>query len=128
MLGAPSTTPCCTSVEHVGGRVVAVDAAGAVDLDALADALDESVRVVSVMAVNNEVGTISPLAEVAAVVRERAPGAVLHTDAVQGLQWLDLACRGGGLRPGRGVRPQVRRAEGGRRPPGPGQHARSSRS
>ena len=79
------------AVEHVGGRVVAVDAAGAVDLDALADALDESVRVVSVMAVNNEVGTISPLAEVAAVVRERAPGAVLHTDAVQGLQWLDLA-------------------------------------
>ena len=61
------------AVEHVGGRVVAVDAAGAVDLDALADALDESVRVVSVMAVNNEVGTISPLAEVAAVVRERAP-------------------------------------------------------
>ena len=79
------------AVEHVGGRVVAVDAAGAVDLDALADALDESVRVVSVMAVNNEVGTICPLAEVAAVVRERAPGAVLHTDAVQGLQWLDLA-------------------------------------
>ena len=79
------------AVEHVHGRVVAVDAAGAVDLDALADALDESVRVVSVMAVNNEVGTISPLAEVAAVVRERAPGAVLHTDAVQGLQWLDLA-------------------------------------
>ncbi len=79
------------SVEHVGGRVVAVDAAGAVDLDALADVLDESVRLVSVMAVNNEVGTISPLAEVAAVVRERAPGAVLHTDAVQGLQWLDLA-------------------------------------
>ena len=43
------------------------------------------------MAVNNEVGTISPLAEVAAVVRERAPRRVLHTDAVQGLQWLDLA-------------------------------------
>jgi cysteine desulfurase len=79
------------AVEHVGGRVVTVDAAGAVDLDALADALDESVRVVSVMAVNNEVGTISPLAEVAAVVRERAPAAVLHTDAVQGLQWIDLA-------------------------------------
>ena len=79
------------AVEHVGGRVVAVDAAGAVDLDALAEALDESVRIVSVMAVNNEVGTISPLAAVAALVRERAPGAVLHTDAVQGFQWLDLA-------------------------------------
>ena len=79
------------AVEHLGGRVVAVDATGAVDLDALAGALDDSVGVVSVMAVNNEVGTISPLAEVAAVVRERAPNAVLHTDAVQGLQWLDLA-------------------------------------
>ena len=31
------------SVEHLGGRVIAVDAAGAVDLDRLADALDESV-------------------------------------------------------------------------------------
>ena len=47
-------------------------------------------RVVSVMAVNNEVGTISPLADVVALVRERAPQAVLHTDAVQGFQWLDL--------------------------------------
>lgn len=84
------------SVEHLGGRVVAVDATGAVDLDALAGALDDSVRVVSVMAVNNEVGTISPLAEVAALVRERAPGAALHTDAVQGLQWLDLATAAAG--------------------------------
>ncbi len=78
------------SVEHLGGRVIAVDAAGAVDLDRLADALDESVSLVSVMAVNNEVGTISPLADVVALVREQAPGALLHTDAVQGFQWLDL--------------------------------------
>ena len=78
------------SVEHLGGRVIAVDAAGAVDLDRLADALDESVSLVSVMAVNNEVGTISPLADVVALVRERSPGALLHTDAVQGFQWLDL--------------------------------------
>jgi cysteine desulfurase len=78
------------SVEHLGGRVVAVDAAGAVDLDRLADALDETVRVVSVMAVNNEVGTISPLSDVVALVRSRCPEALLHSDAVQGFQWLDL--------------------------------------
>ena len=42
------------------------------------------------MAVNNEVGTISPLADVVALVRERAPDALVHTDAVQGFQWLDL--------------------------------------
>jgi len=45
---------------------------------------------VSVMAVNNEVGSISPLERVARIVRTRAPGAILHTDAVQAPCWLDL--------------------------------------
>ena len=76
-------------VEHVGGRVVGVDREGRVDLDQLADALDPAVRIVSVMAVNNEVGTIQPLVAIAAIVRERAPQALLHTDAVQGFPWLD---------------------------------------
>jgi cysteine desulfurase len=43
------------------------------------------------MLVNNEVGTIQPLAEVAALMRERAPRALLHTDAVQAVPWLDMA-------------------------------------
>lgn len=77
-------------VEAAGGRLVGVDAAGHVDLDRLADALGPDVGVVSVMAVNNEVGTVTDLAAVAAVVRERAPRAVLHTDAVQAVCWLDL--------------------------------------
>ena len=77
-------------VERRGGRVVPVDATGHVDLTALADALDEQVRLVSVMAVNNEVGTVTDMASVAAVVRERAPHAVLHCDAVQAAAWLDL--------------------------------------
>ncbi len=77
-------------VERLGGIVVGVDAAGRVDLDALADALDDTVAVVSVMAVNNEVGTINDLAAVSALVRERAPRALLHTDAVQASCWLDL--------------------------------------
>jgi len=46
---------------------------------------------VSVMAVNNEVGTVTPMADVARMVREVAPNAVLHTDAVQAACWLDLA-------------------------------------
>lgn len=92
--------PVCTAVEHhavlepvhaAAGRVVAVDGDGAADLDALAAALDPSVTVVSVVLVNNEVGTIQPLAAVADVVRERAPGAVLHTDAVQAVSWVDVA-------------------------------------
>jgi len=77
-------------VEHRAGRVVGVDSVGAIDLDQLADALDDTVTVVSVMAVNNEIGTITPLAEVARIVRAKAPAAVLHTDAIQAACWLDL--------------------------------------
>ena len=92
----------CPAVEHHAvlhavearhGCIVGVDATGRVDLDALASALAAqaaTVSVVSVMAVNNEVGTITDLAEVAAVVRNNAPDAVVHTDAVQAAPWLDL--------------------------------------
>jgi cysteine desulfurase len=82
------------AVEREGGTVVPVDSAGRVRLDALADALSDAppdgVSIVSVMAVNNEVGTITDLAPVADVVRDRAPGALVHTDAVQAATWLDL--------------------------------------
>jgi cysteine desulfurase len=70
---------------------IGIDRDGIVSLDALAEALDERTVVVSVMLVNNEVGTIQPLAAIAALVRERAPRAVLHTDAVQAVPWLDVA-------------------------------------
>jgi cysteine desulfurase len=72
-------------------RSVGVGADGIVDLDQLADALDPSTAIVSVMLVNNEVGTLQPLHAVAALVRERAPDAVLHTDAVQAVPWVPVA-------------------------------------
>jgi cysteine desulfurase len=78
-------------VEHTGGRVVPVDGNGVVRLDDLAEAVTDDVTVVSVMAANNEVGTVQPLAEISRLVRRQAPKAVLHTDAVQAACWLDLA-------------------------------------
>ncbi|HET8618846.1 MAG TPA: cysteine desulfurase family protein [Acidimicrobiales bacterium] len=102
VLGSHAARPgpvLCSAVEHeavltpvaaVGGRTVAVDRAGAVDLDALAAALTRDTVLVSVMAANNEVGTVQPLAEVAEVVRRRAPGAAVHADAVQAAAWVDL--------------------------------------
>ena len=80
------------SVEQVHGTVVPVTASGAVDLDGLVAVLRATadVSVVSVMAVNNEVGAVNDIAAVAAVVREFAPSAVVHTDAVQAPCWLDL--------------------------------------
>jgi cysteine desulfurase len=78
------------AVEQIGGTVVGVDPHGHVDLDALAAAVDERTTVVSVMAVNNEVGTVTDMAAVADVVRRGSPTAALHTDAVQAACWLDL--------------------------------------
>jgi cysteine desulfurase len=85
-------------VEHVHGRVIGVDDAARIDLDELLATVREpqdpasssAISVVSVMAVNNEVGSISPLDRVARIVRNRAPHAIIHTDAVQAACWLDL--------------------------------------
>jgi cysteine desulfurase len=76
-----------------GSRVHVVGAApeGTVDLKALGAALDRSTSVVSIQLVNNEVGTLQPLSEVVRLVRRRAPGAALHSDAVQAVPWLDVA-------------------------------------
>jgi len=80
------------AVEAVGGTVVGVGREGSVDLVQLAAALDQldEVAVVSAMTANNELGTLTPLDEVAEVVEERAPGAALHTDAVQAAGWCNL--------------------------------------
>jgi cysteine desulfurase len=93
-------TVLCSAVEHpavlnsclaAGGHTVAVDHRGAIDLEALAEALDAEVRLVSVMLVNNETGVRQPLEEVVSLVHERAPDALVHTDAVQAFGWLDVA-------------------------------------
>lgn len=71
------------AVCHLGGRevILPVDANGVVDLGALDAALAERPAVVSVMWVNNEVGVVQPIAEIAA--RCQNAGVVFHTDAVQ---------------------------------------------
>ncbi len=60
-----------------------VDSNGRVSPSSLRDALRPDTVLVSIMAANNEIGTIQPVAELGAVCRER--GVVFHTDAVQ---WL----------------------------------------
>ncbi|MGO2809377.1 MAG: cysteine desulfurase family protein [Glutamicibacter arilaitensis] len=93
----------CSSVEHPAvmeackylvefhgfeHRIIPVTGTGLVDLKAAGELIDTDVAVVSVMAVNNEVGTIQPVAAVAELVHEA--GALMHTDAVQGAGWIDL--------------------------------------
>lgn len=63
---------------------------GQVDLGALAEMLDGSVSLVSVMAANNETGIVQPLAEIKELVEKHAPGTRLHTDAVQAVGSIDI--------------------------------------
>jgi len=59
------------------------DARGVVRPSALEGLIDGDTIVVSVMAANNEVGVVQPVAQIAELVRSKAPRAVIHTDAVQ---------------------------------------------
>ena len=61
--------------------VLGVGTDGLLDLDALRAALTPRTILVSVMAANNEIGTVQPLAAIGAIVREH--GALFHTDAAQ---------------------------------------------
>jgi cysteine desulfurase len=64
-----------------GVRLIGVGSDGMIDLQALEAALDDRVAVVSVMAANNEIGVLQPLAAVAAMAR--GVGALVHSDAAQ---------------------------------------------
>jgi len=61
--------------------VLPVDARGLVDLGALEDVLDERTALVSIMAANNEIGVLQPLAEIGALCHAR--GVLFHSDAAQ---------------------------------------------
>ena len=78
-------------------REIGVDSDGVLDVAALHDALDETVALVSVMAVNNETGVVQPLDAVAAAVASRGLDLVSHSDAVAAAPWLDLATCSAGI-------------------------------
>ena len=73
-------------LEEEGFRVtyLPVDAQGRVKLEALREALCPETILVSIMYVNNEVGTVQPIDEAAKIVKNYNPSILFHTDAVQG--------------------------------------------
>lgn len=68
-----------------------LDAGGSLDLDHLASLLRPDTVLVAQMLVQNEVGTVYPVARVARLVRARSPEAALHVDAVQALGKVELS-------------------------------------
>jgi cysteine desulfurase len=85
--------PAVTEAAAASGqevRVAPVGGDGVIDLDALRGLLDRQVTLVSIQLANHETGVIQPLGAVARLVRRLAPQAVLHTDAVQAAEWMDV--------------------------------------
>jgi cysteine desulfurase len=78
-----SVLDVCRQLDQDGCAVtvLGVDSGGLIDLDALRSALRPETALVSVMAANNEIGTLQPMAAIGAIVREH--GALFHTDAAQ---------------------------------------------
>jgi len=73
----------CRHLEQEGFKVtyLPVDAQGFINLEELKSAITERTVLVSILAVNNEIGTIQPLKEIGKICRER--GVFFHTDAAQ---------------------------------------------
>ena len=82
----PAIKESATWLETQGFEVdyAPVDARGFVKVDALANLLRPDTTLVSVMAVNNEIGSIQPIHEIAALLEDR-PTISFHVDAVQAL-------------------------------------------
>ncbi len=67
---------------------IPVDNEGIIKLDAIEDAITPETTLVSVMAANNEIGTIQPVKEIGAICREKE--IIFHTDAVQAVTHIPL--------------------------------------
>lgn len=79
-------------LERFGSHVeiVGVDGSGRVSPDSICAAIRPDTAVVSVMAVNNETGTVQPLDEIVAAVRALDRPVAIHTDAIQAFPSRDL--------------------------------------
>lgn len=87
----------CEALEKEGYPVtyLNVDAQGHVDLDQLRSAISDQTAIVSVMAANNEIGTIQDLKTIGEIAH--AAGAVFHTDAVQAVGHMPLDVQAMGI-------------------------------
>lgn len=72
-------------LEELGYEIVTVpvDAQGVISMEALKNALNPETILVSVMYVNNEIGSVQPIGKIATLVHEKASGALFHVDAIQ---------------------------------------------
>lgn len=85
-----ATLETCRYLEEKGVKVtyLPVEKDGSIDLNKLREAITPETKLVSMMAVNNEIGVINPLEEIGKICKEH--GIVFHTDAVQAIGKLPI--------------------------------------
>ena len=76
-----------------------VSKTGVIDIEELKSALREDTILVSIMAVNNEVGSVQPLEEAGKIIHANNPKTIFHVDAVQGYGKLSLIPKNLGRQP-----------------------------
>ena len=86
---------CMKVLESQGFEVTYLqpDSLGNITLDALKDALRPDTILVSIMMVNNEVGSVMPIEKMAKLTHRVCPDAIFHTDAVQGFLKIPFAAK-----------------------------------
>ena len=86
---------CMKELESQGFEVTYLqpDSTGTVTVDALKAALRKDTILVSIMMVNNEVGSVMPIAQMAKLTHKISPDAIFHTDAVQGFLKVPFAAK-----------------------------------
>lgn len=95
----PAVLECFRRLQEQGHEtyLAPVDASGVVRVDELVDHVGENTALVSVMQINNEVGAIQPIAQIAARVKEKNPKTLVHVDGVQGFLRQDISLRALGV-------------------------------
>ena len=86
---------CMKQLEAQGYSVTYLqpDALGRISLESLKAALRPDTILVSIMMVNNEVGSVMPIAQMAKLTHKLCPNAIFHTDAVQGFLKVPFAAK-----------------------------------
>ena len=80
----PAVKEACRAVKGLAAEEIPYDSRGMADLERLEKMLDEDVRLIAVMQVNNESGAIQPLREIGEMKERLCPRAFFHVDGVQG--------------------------------------------
>lgn len=83
-------TICELQNEGIEVTLLPVDNNGIVDIDVLKNSIKHNTKLISIMYVNNEIGSIQPIKEISKVVREKSKKAKIHVDAVQALGKIDI--------------------------------------